>query len=138
VRGWCAEHGCHALTPSRLSTLAPIRRNALPLLACLHTFLPLPSSVPAVPSHPSCAALPCPALRCAGYDLLRYASAVHMLHPPPDALLVDDLQALSELPLPHGASDRPRPRDMALCRILAALREAAVRCGAAWCGGGAV
>lgn len=47
---------------------------------------------------------------------------MHALAPPPDLLLVDDLHALVDLP----AGDRPRPRDMALCRVLAALHEAAV------------
>lgn len=61
-----------------------------------------------------------------GYDLLRYASHMHVLAPPPDALLVDDLHALADLPAPPG-DGRPRPRDMALCRILAALHEATVR-----------
>lgn len=56
-----------------------------------------------------------------GYELLRYASCIHMLPRLPDALLVDDLHALCDLP----AGDRPRPRDMALCRVLAALHEAA-------------
>ncbi|PSC72152.1 hypothetical protein C2E20_4543 [Micractinium conductrix] len=56
-----------------------------------------------------------------GSELLRYAAHAHMLHPPPDALLVDDLHALADLP----AGDRPRPRDMALCRQLATLQEAA-------------
>lgn len=68
---------------------------------------------------------PCPSSSSvhAGHELLRYASHIHVLAPPPDALLVDDLQGLSDLP---AAGDRPRPRDMALCRILAALAEAAV------------
>lgn len=63
--------------------------------------------------------------RCPGYELLRYASSIHMLSRLPDALLVDDLHALCDLP----AGDRPRPRDMALCRVLASLHEAAVRAG---------
>lgn len=50
-------------------------------------------------------------------------SLVHALPSgPPDLLAVDDLHALADLP----AGDRPRPRDMALCRILAGLHEAAV------------
>ncbi|KAL4452260.1 hypothetical protein ABPG75_007922 [Micractinium tetrahymenae] len=56
-----------------------------------------------------------------GYELLRYASCIHMLPRLPDALLVDDLHALCDLP----AGARPRPRDMALCRVLASLHEAA-------------
>lgn len=64
-----------------------------------------------------------------GYELLRYASCIHMLPRLPDALLVDDLHALCDLP----AGDRPRPRDMALCRVLAALHEAAVRAGCRVC-----
>lgn len=60
-----------------------------------------------------------------GYELLRFASSIHMLPRLPDALLVDDLHALCDLP----AGDRPRPRDMALCRVLATLHEAAVRAG---------
>ncbi|EFN54821.1 hypothetical protein CHLNCDRAFT_134828 [Chlorella variabilis] len=57
-----------------------------------------------------------------GTDLLRYVSLIHALPAgPPDLLLVDDLHALADLP----AGDRSRPRDMALCRILASLHEAA-------------
>lgn len=57
-----------------------------------------------------------------GLELLRYVSLIHALPGgPPDLLLVDDLHTLAELP----AADRPRPRDMALCRILASLHEAA-------------
>ena len=69
----------------------------------------------------------------AGAELLRYASLLQLLQPPPDLLLVDDLHTLLDLP----AADRPRPRDMALCRVLAALREAVVSGGGipaqGWC-----
>lgn len=66
----------------------------------------------------------------AGLELLRYVSLIHALPGgPPDLLLVDDLHTLAELP----AADRPRPRDMALCRILASLHEAAVRHQSNWC-----
>lgn len=73
----------------------------------------------------------------AGYELLRYAASVHCLAPPPDALLVDDLHLLAaDLAASHGGHDaRPRPRDMALCRLLATLHEAAVRGTGAGAGG---
>lgn len=59
----------------------------------------------------------------AGAELLRFVSLIHVLPGGAPALLVvDDLHALADLP----AGDRPRPRDMALCRILAALHEAVV------------
>ena len=79
------------------------------------------SCLPHMPAKP--AASTRPSHPCPGSELLRYAAHAHMLHPPPDALLVDDLHALADLP----AGDRPRPRDMALCRQLATLQEAAVR-----------
>lgn len=73
--------------------------------------------------HTSCCFPPPPCLA-TGTDLLRYVSLIHALPAgPPDLLLVDDLHALADLP----AGDRSRPRDMALCRILASLHEAAVR-----------
>ena len=76
-------------------------------------------------------------------------SHLHLMDPPlPDALLVDDLHLLSDLPPPAtgagggGGDHRPRPRDMALCRILASLYEAVVSLplrltssGSVWCGG---
>lgn len=57
-----------------------------------------------------------------GSELLRYVSLFHVAHTPPDLLLVDDLHTLADLP--SSGDHRPRPRDMALCRILASLREA--------------
>lgn len=104
--------------------------------ACCWAFLacvafPLPpwqthSTTPCPP--PSAPSLP----PTTGYELLRFMSLVHVLGPPPDALLVDDLHTLADLP---AAPDRHRPRDMALCRILAAMHEAVVS-GAEGAGGG--
>lgn len=76
---------------------------------------------------PQLTACTLPAPLAAGPELLRYLSHIHVLHPLPDVLLVDDLHSLTDLP--SGGSERPRPRDMALCRILASLHEAAVRRG---------
>jgi hypothetical protein len=72
-----------------------------------------------------------------GAALLRYAALLHLAEEPPGALLVDDLSGLLAAGAGAGASAAgdggpggARARDAALCRALAALRDAAEHAGA--------
>ena len=66
----------------------------------------------------------------AGPSLLRYASSLHLLDVLPDAVLIDDLPPLLDLPSGGGGGGDRRPgRDVAACKVLAVLHDAVVRRG---------